>query len=338
MIRGFLGYHQAKMRFIRINLQVILILLLQWSAYSQPTFQKERKTLQSSHASDSLKMDAAYRISKDICFIYPDSGIYYGHIALDYARKAKILRGEASSLNQIGYSYDIQERFDSAAVYWIKSVDAFKKSNDEFGAALVLSNVAYLYIFTGEFDKAKAMLEEVEATMVSLDSVRHNLATYTNFGLLYDIQGDYVEGQKYYLKAFEIAKKYEDTLGMASNINNIAVMYFYLDNFENTLKYSREALQYANTRKSMPLQAKIYINMALSFEHLHMPDSSIIYNKKALELNIFLKNDAGLAKIYHNLGCLYTDQGDLEKGLSSLLKAKEIKEKMGTQEKVGENG
>lgn len=319
---------------MRKGFLIVFSLLLNFLLIGQSKYQNERNILMTSQAADSLKMDAAYKISKDICFMYPDSGVWYGKQALQFAKSAKISKGEASALSQVGFSFYQQDKLDSAIFYWNQSIDIYKENKDEFNAASILNNIALQYIFNGEYEEAQSMLDEVEATMIRLDSAHRNLNTYTNMGLLYDLQGDYIEGQKYYRKAIQIAEERKDTSAMADNINNIAVMYYYLDDFENVIKYSREVLAYGDIEKLQPVRSKVYLNMAVSFEQLDKLDSAIFYNTKALALTSRLKNELDVSKIYHNLGCLYTETGDIKEGLVNLLKAKEIKEKMPQREGI----
>lgn len=327
-------FYRSKIGCFKNYIVFAMLILMKVTAVSQPNLQQERRILSLPNTSDSLKMDAAFKISKDICFTAPDSGVYYGKLALNFARKANLLIGEASALNQIGYAFNIQSRVDSSLYYMYKSVDVYTKCKDEFHRSLVLNNIASQLIFTGEYDKAKAMLTEAEATLRGMDSTEYNKNTYANLGMLYDIQGDYVEGQKYYLKGFNIAKQYRDTLGMAESLNNIAVMYYYLDNYEKMLQYSRDALSYSRGQKAISIRAKLFLNMAVSFEQLGKLDSAIYYNLQSLELNESLKNELEKSKIYHNLGCLYLDSGKIDKGLLHLLKAKEIKEKFPLREGI----
>ena len=291
-------------------------------------------TLQDKSTSDSLKMEAAYTISFEICHTLPDSGIYYANLSLSYAQKINKNKGKASAYSQIGYSFALKGEVDSSLLYWNKSIDIYKKNKDPYSAAKILNNVGSNLIFKGEYDKAKTILDEVERTFSSMDSLKQNIPTYNNLGLLYDVQGDYISGQKYYMKAVKLSQALNDTLGIANAYNNIAVMYFYLDNYEKSIQYSYESLKYTVNNKYTGLRGKTFKNMALSYEYLNNIDSALHYHYQSLEIDKSMNNQLGIAKSYHNMGGLYYEKGNYSKALDYLLKAKNIKETYADQEGI----
>jgi len=277
--------------------------------------------------SDSIKMLASYQISKHICYMKPDSGVYYGWQAYEYANKAKIKSGVASAYSQIGFSYNQNEIIDSAVFYWKKSAALYNDLGDQFKEAFILNNIGSILIFEGKYEESQKILEDALATMKSLDSIDNSIQTINNLGLLYDVKGEYETGYTYYQEAFEMAKAINDKNGMGTSLNNISVMYYFIEEYEKSIEFGRKALREWKGERFFASRSRAIKNMAVSFELSGQIDSAIYYHNIALDVDTKLKNEPGIAKTTHNLGCLHTDQGDLKRGLELLLKAKSIKEK-----------
>ncbi len=300
----------------------------------QSNFDSLRNVI-ASESSDSIKMNAAYAISRDICHTIPDSGIAYGWKAYEYAKNAGVKTGEASAYSQIAYSYNKKELIDSALLYWNKSVDIYKDLGKDFLAAYIMTNSGSTLSYFGRYDEAEKILLDAKDIMVKLDSQRHIVNIWNNLGLTFDLKGDYDKGYAYYMKAYETGQSFDDINGMATSLNNMSVMYYYKGDYRKSLQYGKRALKLWSEEKYLSSRSKAVKNMAVSFEFLGQLDSAVIMHEKAITMDTKLTNDFGLAKTYNNLGCLYGDLGNLELGLEYLNKALEIKSKFNIREGIG---
>jgi two-component sensor histidine kinase len=312
-------------------LTVISLAGISINCYSQTNYDSLRQIIKLSN-SDSLKMIAAYDISKNICYTMPDSGIHYALMAYDFASSADLLSGQASACSQIGFSYNQKEVIDSAIFYWQKSAKLYKSIGDDFKEAYIMNNVGSILIFEGKYDEAKIVLNKVIKTMIRLEKNDYIISTINNLGLLYDIKGDYEKAYTYYQDAYERSLKINDKNGMGTALNNISVMYYFVEDYEKSIDFGKKALEIWTGERFFGSRSKTYKNIAVSFDLLGQVDSAIYYNHKALATDIKLKNETGQAKTAHNLGCLYTDQGDLQRGLEYLLQAKEMKSRYPVRE------
>jgi two-component sensor histidine kinase len=318
---------------MKILLPIVCLSLVALSLSGQANYDSLRQVIHNSD-SDSVKMNAAYLISREICHTLPDSGIYYGWEAFQFAQKAGIKTGEASALSQIGYSYNKKELIDSALHYWDKSAGIYRELGDEYKAAYILTNSGATLAFFGKYDEAEKTLLGVKSTMERLDSIQQLVNVLNNLGLVYDLKGDYDQGYQYYLEAFQAAQKLDDTNGMGTSKNNMSIMYYYKGDYQKAIDYGKQAMEYWKDEKYLSGRSKAIKNIAVSYEFLGKIDSAMLMHKKAIDIDTQMNNEFGLAKTYNNLGCLYGDQGNIDLGLEYLEKALAIKSKMGIREGI----
>ncbi len=312
-------------------LQIAIMLFFFYSLNAQVNYDSLRSVATQTE-SDSVAMDAYYKISKDISHTQPDSGIYYAKQALSFAQAMNNFEGESSALSQIGFSYYKKNHIDSSLFYWEKSAFIKDSLGDEFNAALVWENIAVQKIFLGEYNQALGFLDKAKAVFIRLDSVPKYETLILNYGLLYDVKGDYDEGYKYYMQAFESAQKRDDKYVMGLAKNNLSVMYYFMEDFAQSIKYGRETLVHWAAPKFEIDRIEPHVNMAVSFERLGQIDSSIVYNQRGTEIAKRKGDQFSEAKFYTNLGALYFEDGKWDEAERYLLKAVKLKEQFSVRE------
>lgn len=310
---------------------VLLLILFPVFIFGQTNYDSLRN-IAINGGSDSLAMDAYYKISKEISHFQPDSGIYYAKKALTFAQAINSQEGVSSALSQIGFSYYKKNHIDSSLYFWEQSAAIKDSIGDEFNAALTWENIAVQKIFLGDYDEALGFLDKAKEVFIRLDSVLKHETLILNYGLLYDVKGDYDEGYKYYMQAFDSSQKRDDKYVMGLAKNNLSVMYYYMEDYAQSIKYGREAMIHWAAPKFEINRIEPHINMAVSFERLGEIDSSIVYNQRGIDIAKRKGDQFSEAKFYTNLGAVYFEEGRWDEAETILLKSVKLKEQFSVRE------
>ena len=169
---------------------------------------------------------------------------------------------------------------------------------------------------------------------------------YNLLGMLYDLQNQFEEAEKYFLAAIGIrerlAKKNADAYeqDLAMSYNNAGVFYAKQNQPEKTEKYYLatiaigERLVKKNADAYEPNLAAVYNNAGAFYYGQNKPDKAEKYILAAIEIQERLakKNadayEPDLADSYNNAGVFYKDQGQPDKAEKYYLDAMEICERL----------
>jgi tetratricopeptide (TPR) repeat protein len=103
-------------------------------------------------------------------------------IALEAARRAHDVRGQAAMLYSFGSLYIAQQRFDAARQVFNEAVELFRAADDDQGMALVVRHIAFIDRMSGRLDEATKHYEQALATFrrtedkIATAYVLHSLA------------------------------------------------------------------------------------------------------------------------------------------------------------------
>ena len=169
---------------------------------------------------------------------------------------------------------------------------------------------------------------------------------YNLLGMLYDLQNQFEEAEKYYLTAIEIyerlAKKNADAYesDLAVSYNNVGNFYYKQNQPDKAEKYYSAAIEIferlveENADVYEPYLATSYNNSGVFYKDHGQSDKAEKYYLAAMEIRerLVKKNadayEPDLAGSYNNAGNFYKDQGQPEKAEKYYLAAMEIRERL----------
>jgi len=205
---------------------------------------------------------------------YPDTGLYYGKLALNLAIKIGWKKGEARAYNSIGANYWAKNNFIKADDYYLKSLKINTALNDK-----------------------KEMARNF-----------HNIAD------IYEIEGDYSQALSYYKKSIDFSESIKDMFAVYGTEENVAEVYKVQKDYKNAVNYTLRAIQLAKSQGWQRCQAYSMVNFGdILSEQKKFSDAllnekqALIIFKKIAKINP-LKDD--VANTYGNIGAIYYLQGD----------------------------
>ena len=166
--------------------------------------------------------------------------IQYYNSGVSYAQLAKNDTIENYLYNNIGNLYYFRLKdYKKGLYYYQKSYELSKRLDAPRDIAFAEINLADVYLELNEFDKGKYYLQLVEKKM-SPDDYEMGMSYYSLMGYYYEMQGDFVNAEKNYLKCISDFQHQEFEYHKSHQMDIYAMIYaFYKKN-----KKTEQALYY----------------------------------------------------------------------------------------------
>ena len=166
--------------------------------------------------------------------------IQYYNSGVSYAQLAKNDTIENYLYNNIGNLYYFRLKDSKKGLYYYqKSYELSKRLDAPRDIAFAEINLADVYLELNEFDKGKYYLQLVEKKM-SPDDYEMGMSYYSLMGYYYEMQGDFVNAEKNYLKCISNFQHQEFEYHKSHQMDIYAMIYaFYKKN-----KKTEQALYY----------------------------------------------------------------------------------------------
>jgi tetratricopeptide (TPR) repeat protein len=161
--------------------------------------------------------------------------------ALVLFRKNKDQAGEGLVLNAFGVAYIRLAEYATAEKYLEDSLSIFDSENFPLERVKSLANLANLDALSGQFNKAKAALEEASQLLEIFGDTRQQAHVLDTLGFLYEEQGLYSQALGYYKKGLDIRTNKGGGIDQAQSISNVAYMHFLIGDYSLADIYWQQA-------------------------------------------------------------------------------------------------
>lgn len=136
----------------------------------------------------------------------------------------------------IGELFFLEEKYDSALIYYGKSLEAYDLS-DGSGAPYTLNNIGKLYAKTGEYPSAIKYHQDAFEMAVEFKDKSQQAQSLNGIGNTYLLMENYKNAIKPYLEAEKLAKEIGTPDELQVAYNGLARAYSELRDFNNAFKY-----------------------------------------------------------------------------------------------------
>ena len=152
---------------------------------------------------------------------------------------------------------------------------------------------------------------------------------YRYKGLVYYLNGDYVQALDYLQQALRAAEGLHNKKFDASMFNNLAIVYMELKQYARALSYYQKYLAASRELGLPEEEAKALLNIGNLYGETDVPDSGLVYCNKSLSLA--LKNDYPVvtASALNSLAILYKKKKDYAAAVGTFQKSIDLSRKMG---------
>jgi adenylate cyclase len=168
--------------------------------------------------------------------------------------------------------------------------------------------------------KAIALAEQALEISKKINFLKGQAYAFKNIGIVYYVQGKYIETLNYWNQSLQIFEKQKDEIGISNILNNMGAIYFNQGDDAKALDYSLRSLQIAE-KTGDKLRIMSALGQIGSIYHNKQDPKALSYLLKALPLCQDLGDKGGFGVIAGNIGEIYFDQGDYNKALEFYQKA-----------------
>lgn len=177
----------------------------------------------------------------------------------------------------------------------------------------------------------KSLAEKLENHLVS------GKASY-NLGLLLRQGGDYIGAVDSYLESISHFEKIEDTIKIATVLDNIGAIFVFTGNYDYAEKFYQKTNSFYNEKQNLPGKVLANFNLGICYSSKSKPDYALAeqYFETALNLAISLneKREYYLNRIYNQLGIINYRKANYEAAVNDYLLSLEYTDKSTEQEKL----
>ena len=199
---------------------------------------------------------------------------------------------------------------------------AYKKASKlDSGNTNAWNRLGHYYRQQKQFSLAENAYTNV--LQLSNDNMTTKAVAYANFGLLHQAQSKLKEAEEAYLSALEINKAQSNIASLASNSENLAIIYKN-NNVKASEKLFNDALTYYKTLKQNDNIANTHTSLASLYHQNKQLEQSKQHYETALTLYQENNTPLKIASSYSNLGIISQQQNDAEKAKVFFDKALEI--------------
>jgi signal transduction histidine kinase len=249
--------------------------------------------------------------------------------AMSLSRKINFEEGMAHAQGMKGSLLKSQGEYDSAIVYYQKSLDYFELVGDTAYIAKMYNNIGLSYDFKGELEIAVAHYMKSLKAKQQLKDTMGIITCLNNIGASFYFLEKYDEALKYYKMCIPLEKEIDDFEGLAMSYLNIGETYRKLGDYKHALELLLQADEINKTVKNNYLQAMIYDNIGLTYMELGENEKAVQYFDKSIEVNLILNDNEALLNNYTAIGSFHHKNGNLPQAVNYYTKAYEIANKAG---------
>ncbi len=176
-----------------------------------------------------------------------------------------------------------------------------------------------------------AMKHAKRAIEMAKDKDDNELARgYQLIGSIY-IDKDYDLALKYLTESVKICEKLGDLHRLASNYNNIGVLYWEMGKIEEALKYEEKSVEIMEKIGDKSGMGALYGNIGIIYEERGNTSKALQYYEKALHIAEKIGDKNTLSISLSNVGGVYLSIGDISKALEYYKKGLKIRKEIGNR-------
>ncbi len=246
--------------------------------------------------------------------IFKNSGLYSD--ALNNYRKVLSLNDFLSEknkkvcLNNIANTYTKISRYDSAVVYYLKTLELKSVIENPRTLSIVYTNLGNAKSLLENFPIAQDYYEKALSKAQDADDIRQQAKTHNNLGALFFETKNDKKALFHYQKSIDIKERFQDSLLLAQTYLNIADLYAQR---KSTMLFAKEYLKYSelvfeefDDKENL---AKVYRTIALfSVQNKDYPLAKLFLLKaerlvsKSSDLVLKREISKSLAEVLNTLG------------------------------------
>ncbi|MFH1920287.1 MAG: tetratricopeptide repeat protein [Planctomycetota bacterium] len=243
--------------------------------------------------------------------------------------RARLAQHTAVWLTELGFLYSFTGDLERAEAMLRKSLEIDEKLGHVEGIANDYGTLGVICRDRGDLNRAEEMLRKALAIDEKLGRMEEVANDYGNLGITYRRRGDLDRAEEMLRKALAIHEKLGSTEGLAAGYTNLGIICITRGDLDRGEEMLLKAIEIHEKLGRMEGVATGYTNLGIACMTRGDLDRGEKMSLKALDIHEKLGRMEGVAADYSNLGLIYRGRGDLQRAEEMLRKSLEIEEKLG---------
>jgi len=156
-----------------------------------------------------------------------------------------------------------------------------------------------------------------------------------NIGVIYLKKGYYPKALDYYLQCLQIKEEIQDKKGIAYALNNIGIIYKLKGDYIKAMEYYRKSLNIQEELSDLRGMVNTLYNIGLIHKNLGDYQEAMLYYRRSLKISEDVQDKSGMAGALNNIGVVYMEQGDYPNAIELFQRSIAIKEEISDSRGMG---
>ncbi|MDA3884270.1 MAG: tetratricopeptide repeat-containing sensor histidine kinase [Candidatus Delongbacteria bacterium] len=247
---------------------------------------------------------------------------------LDLSERSDYIKGKIEVDNILGKLYFHICDYNTAQMYFLRSLKEAEKSNDNKGVSFALNNVGIVLYRLKNYRKALEYYNRSLELKLETDDFTSISTSYNNIGLIYNNLDDPKRALDYFLKSLKIDKDIDNKLAISRALNNIGIVYKKLGDKERSLKSYEQSYNISRL-----LDYKKGVATALASLSNHYLESGNLNQalekaRDGVSIATLINSKHHLLHFYQIISAAYEKSKQYKKGLEYFKKHSELQDKI----------
>jgi signal transduction histidine kinase len=242
-----------------------------------------------------------------------DSALYYFSIGYEKAKKINFAMGMGRSLVNMGLTYDRMDDSRESIRHYILALDIFKKNKIQKGIDQCNNNIGSLYYDLGQFKTAESYFKPCLESYTKNKDSTGMASAMYSVGSCEQALGNDHVALGYFNNAMAIYQKLQNTNGIALVNRGLGLVYMHLKQYDRSVKHLNEGLKIVKEIGDKYEEAAIL--KVLVEVHVAIKDytKAEAYARQFLAIGYMLKAKSVVVLALRGLVSVYESKKDITK-------------------------
>lgn len=247
-----------------------------------------------------------------------DSALYYFNAGYEEARKADFELGMARAMSDIGYAYDRLDNSQESIKYYFRALAIFKKLNYLKGINQCYTNIGSIYFDLQQYKQAVTYFSYCLKTYTEKGDSVGVGYALFTMGNCYNEEKQFTKAKDAFNRSLAIRNKIGDLNGIAMGNKGLGTTYLYQGDYDLAIKHLDTALAYT-TRLHDPYESgAVMSTLSKVYIEKKQLDTAEKYATKCLEIGKQIKSFTSIGDALDKFVLIYKARGNYEKAFSYL--------------------
>jgi len=212
-------------------------------------------------------------------------------------------------MNKIyGIMYSMQNKFDSAHLFFQRGIAAATAINDKVMLSEILQNNAIAYQQQSNFPQALLYYQKALGIAAQLNDEETEAYVYLNIAITYQSIDDYLRAEQSYLKAAGLAKKLDLKNVLAYTYSNLSSFYEGTKKFKDQYDFGMKAALLGKQMGDEGIEASSLSRAALALSSQNKFDDAEKLNRQSMAVADASKQPYNIYQAYSDMGIILRAQ------------------------------